>query len=470
MSESEAFFCFMMTRRPLLVFSLACCLLAASSQAESLWPEFRGPTAQGFSSAKGLPTEWAPDKNVVWRAEVVGKGWSSPVVANGKIFITTAVELPVDPQAAAVVTPAPVVVVANANDSKRPAPAKVKTPPPAPKPVSLHVLGLDAATGRTVWDTQVLKITDPAALKMHGKNSQASPTVVYEPGRLYAHFSHHGTACLDEAGKILWVSQENGYTPQHGTGGSPVIVDDLLIFDADGAKDPGVVALDKATGKTRWKIARPPTEAKSKFSFCTPLLIEVAGQKQVISAGSGIVQALNPKDGSEVWHVMYGTGYSVVPRPVFAHGMIFMSTGYDKPVGLAIKVDGKGDVTNTHVVWQETKYVPHNPSMLVIGDELYMLADNGLFTCRDAKTNTVHFEERLLGPSSASLLHADGLIYAIDEKGASAVVKPGKTLQVVATSELKEKTLASMAVCDNDLLIRTELALYRVGSGRANAE
>lgn len=436
--------------------------MTAASHAEILWPEFRGPTAQGASSAKGLPTQWAPDKNIVWRSEVAGKGWSSPVVANGKIFITTAVELPVDPKAAVTVAPAPVEApAAKGGAAKRSAPAKA--PPPAPKPVSLHVMGLDAATGKIVWDTKVIEVTDPVALKMHGKNSQASPTVVYEAGRLYAHFSHHGTACLDVAGKIVWLSQENSYIPQHGTGGSPVLVDDLLIFSADGSKDPGVVALDKATGKTRWKIARPATEAKSKFSFCTPLVIEVAGQKQVISAGSGIVQALNPKDGSEIWHVMYGTGYSVVPRPVFAHGMIFMSTGYDKPVGLAIKVDGKGDVTNTHVVWQETKYVPHNPSMLVIGDELYMLADNGLFTCRDAKTNAVHFEERLLGPSSASLLYADGLIYAIDEKGASAVVKPGKTLQVVATSELKEKTLASMAVCDNDLLIRTELALYRVG-------
>jgi len=448
--------------------------MAASSHAESLWPEFRGPTAQGYSSAKGLPTEWAPDKNIVWRSEVAGKGWSSPVVANGRIFITTAVELPVDPNAVPVVAaepvaPPPVAAAPQADGSKRPAPAK-KAPPPAPKPVSLHVIALDAATGKAVWDTKVFEAKDPAALKMHAKNSQASPSVVYEAGRLYAHFSHHGTACLDEAGKIVWTSQENVYLPQHGTGGSPALVDDLLIFSADGIKDPSVVALDKATGKTRWKVARPATEAKSKFSFCTPLVIEVAGQKQVISAGSGIVQALNPKDGSEIWHVMYGTGYSVVPRPVFAHGIIFLSTGYDKPVGLAIKADGKGDVTSTHVVWQETKYVPHNPSMLVIGDELYMLADNGLLTCRDAKTNTVHFEERLLGPSSASLLYADGLIYAIDEKGASAVVKPGKTLQVVATSELKEKTLASMAVCDNDLLIRTELALYRVSRTRANAE
>ena len=432
-----------MTRLSLL-FSLGLCAMAASSRAELLWPEFRGPTAQGYSTAKGLPTEWAPDKNIVWRSEVPGKGWSSPVVANGRIFITTAVGFAEAPEPGGAAAPA------QAKTSKS-------------DPVGLHVIALDATTGKIAWDTQVFQVSDPVALKMHGKNSQASPSVVYEAGHVYAHFSHHGTACLDEAGKILWTSQENSYASQHGTGGSPVIVDDLLIFDADGASDPDVVALDKNTGKTRWKIARPPTEAKSKFSFSTPLLIEVAGQKQVISAGSGIVQALNPKDGSEIWHVMYGMGYSVIPRPVYAHGMIFMSTGYNKPVGLAIKVDGKGDVTNTHVVWQETKFVPHSPSMLVIGDELYMLSDNGLLSCRDAKTNTVHFEERLLGPSSASLLYADGLIYAIDEKGASAVVKPGKTLQVVATSDLKEKTLASMAVCDNDLLIRTELALYRVG-------
>jgi outer membrane protein assembly factor BamB len=203
--------------------------------------------------------------------------------------------------------------------------------------------------------------------------------------------------------------------------------------------------------------------ASRKFSFCTPLVIEVNGQRQLITPGSGVVQALNPTDGTEIWHVNYGQGYSVVPRPIFAHGLIFLSTGYDKPVAYAIKPDGKGDVTNTHVAWTADKRIPHNPSMVVVGDELYMLADNGLLSCRDAKTGTVHYEDRLLGPSSASLLAADGRIYAIDEQGNSAVFKPGKTLEVVAKNDLNEKTLASMAVCDSDLLIRTEKALYRIG-------
>jgi outer membrane protein assembly factor BamB len=192
-------------------------------------------------------------------------------------------------------------------------------------------------------------------------------------------------------------------------------------------------------------------------------VIDVNGQKQVISPGSGIVQALNPKDGSEIWHVDYATGYSVVPRPVYAHGMVFLSSGYDKPVAYAIKVDGQGDVTGTHVAWMTNKHVPHNPSMLVIGDELYMLDDGGFLSCMDARTGSVHYQERLVGPSSASLLFADGHIYATDELGRTAVVVPGKTLQVLATSELGEKTQASLAVCDHDLIIRTEKALYRVG-------
>lgn len=413
-----------MKRTPICLTAVLAGIICHSAPAETLWPEFRGPTAQGVSTATGLPTEWSKAKNVVWRTKTEGRAWSSPVVANGKIFLTDATE----------------------KGSK----------------LQLHVVALDAATGKELWNTVVLEQQDMQAKKMHQKNSQASPTAIWQEGRIYAHFGHHGTACVDEAGKVLWTTQEHRYSAVHGTGGSPVVVDDLLIFNADAAANPSVIALDKNTGKTRWKVART-SEASRKFSFCTPLVIEVNGQRQVISPGSGVVQALNPADGTEIWHVNYGQGYSVVPRPVFAHGLIFLSTGYDKPVAYAIKPDGTGDVTSTHVVWTADKRIPHNPSMLVVGDELYMLADNGLLSCRDAKTGEVYYEDRLVGSSSASLLFADGRIYAIDEQGKSAVVKPGKKLEVIAQNNLSEKTLASMAVCDNDLLIRTEDALYRIG-------
>ena len=203
-------------------------------------------------------------------------------------------------------------------------------------------------------------------------------------------------------GRVIWKTQELAYKPVHGNGGCPVIVDDLLIFNCDAQEKPSIAALDKATGKVRWQVPRE-TDAKKTFSFCTPLLIEVNGVKQLISPGSNVVSALNPKDGSEIWRVRYD-GYSVVPRPVFAHGLIFMSTGFDRPVALAIRPDGKGDVTDTHVAWKMEKQAPHTPSMLVVGDDLFMVADKGLVTCADAKTGAIHWQERVAGPCSASPL------------------------------------------------------------------
>ncbi|MFC5453752.1 PQQ-binding-like beta-propeller repeat protein [Prosthecobacter fluviatilis] len=393
------------------------------------WPEFRGAGAQGHSAATHLPLTWSPTSNIVWKAPVAGIGWSSPVVIGDRIFLTSA--LPVggveDPKANR----------------------------------SLHAMALDATTGKTVWDVELFTATAPRA---HRKNSHASPTPVFEDGKLYVHFGHLGTACLDAAnGKTVWATQEYAYSPVHGNGSSPVLFEDLLIFNADAETEPKVIALDKATGKARWTFARQ-SEAKKKFSFCTPLLIDVAGQKQLITPGSGVVNALDPKTGTEIWHFNYDQGYSVVPRPIYAHGMIYLSSGYDKPVLYAIKVDAssKGDVTASHLAWTIDKAAPHNPSMAVVGDELYFVADNGILTCADAKTGSVHYSERCTGPISASILAADGKLYLQDEKGLGVVVKPGKTFSVLAQNDLGERSLASYAVIGSDLLIRTEGNLYRV--------
>jgi outer membrane protein assembly factor BamB len=402
-------------------------LALSNNVAAADWPEFRGSNAQGYSEATNLPLTWSPTAGLAWKAAVAGVGWSSPVVIGERIYLTSA--LPIggveDPKANR----------------------------------SLHALALDAATGKPVWDVEVFTATSP---RMHRKNSHASPTPVFENGRLYVHFGHLGTACLDAAtGKTIWSTQEFAYSPVHGAGSSPVLFEDLLIFSADAETDPKVIALDKTTGNQRWAFARQ-SDAKKKFSFCTPLLIDVNGQKQLISPGSGVVNALNPKTGEEIWRCYYDQGYSVVPRPVYAHGMVFVSSSYDKPVLLAIKVDGKGDVTGTHVAWTIDKAVPHNPSMAVIGDELYFVADNGILTCADAKTGQIHYSERCTGPISASLLVADGKLYLQDEKGLGVVVKPGKTFQILAQNNLDERSLASYAVIGSDLLIRTEGNLYRI--------
>jgi len=402
-------------------------LALSNNVAAADWPEFRGSNAQGYSEATNLPLTWSATAGLAWKAAVAGVGWSSPVVIGERIYLTSA--LP----------------VGGVEDPKADR--------------SLHALALDAATGKPVWDVEVFTATSP---RMHRKNSHASPTPVFENGRLYVHFGHLGTACLDAAtGKSIWSTQEFAYSPVHGAGSSPVLFEDLLIFSADAETDPKVIALDKTTGKQRWAFARQ-SDAKKKFSFCTPLLIDVNGQKQLISPGSGVVNALNPKDGTEIWRCYYDQGYSVVPRPVYAHGMVYVSSSYDKPVLLAIKVDGKGDVTGTHVAWTIDKAVPHNPSMAVIGDELYFVADNGILTCADAKTGQIHYSERCTGPISASLLVADGKLYLQDEKGLGVVVKPGKTFQILAQNNLDERSLASYAVIGSDLLIRTEGNLYRI--------
>jgi outer membrane protein assembly factor BamB len=271
-----------------------------------------------------------------------------------------------------------------------------------------------------------------------------------------------GTACLNaKDGKIIWSNQAFGYKPVHGNGSSPVLYNDLLIFSADGAENPGVIALDKNTGKQVWRHERV-SEAKRKFSFCTPLLIEVAGKTQLITPGSGVVSALDPATGSEIWRVTYDQGYSVVPRPVFGQGLLFISTGYDKPSLLAIRPDGQGDVTATHIAWRADKFAPHNPSPVVVGDDLYMVADNGVLSCLNAKSGEAYFQERCTGPISASLLFADGHLYLQDEAGLGVVVKPGHSLDIVQRNPLGERSLASPAICDADLLVRTQSHLYRI--------
>jgi outer membrane protein assembly factor BamB len=260
---------------------------------------------------------------------------------------------------------------------------------------------------------------------------------------------------------VIWKQTDLKYSPVHGNGGSPILVGNALIFSADGGSDPFVVALDKTSGKVLWKVKRETT-AKKNFSFSTPTLITVKGQQQIITPGSGVVCALDPLTGAELWRCRYGEGYSVIPKPVFGHGMIFLSSGYDKPVLHAIRVDGKGDVTDTHIAWKLEKGAPHTPSPLLIANELYLVSDAGIASCLDAKTGKVHWSERVGGNYSASPLLADGKIYLQNETGTGVVLKPGKTFEKLVENPLAEKTLASYAVTDGALFIRTEKHLYRI--------
>jgi outer membrane protein assembly factor BamB len=371
-----------------------------------------------------LPTRWSTTQNVRWKADIPGEGWSSPVVVGDRVYLTTAV-------------------------------AKEKTH-------ALHALALDAETGVILWNVAVFDDLLPRGAKIHGKNSHASPTPICEHDRLYVHFGTHGTACLNLQGEILWKTRAIEYSPQHGSGGSPVLVDGLLAFSCDGADVQFVVALDASNGKLRWKKERPPTTEIKRFAFATPLVIDVAGQSQIVSPGAHSVVAYEPQTGDEIWHVAY-TGYSVVPRPVFGNGLVYLSTSFDSSVLYAIRPDGHGDVTETHVAWKQSRSAPYTPSPLLLGDDLYIVNDAGIVSCLDASTGKPRWTHRVGGKFSASPMWADGKIYLQSENGETIVFRPGKArFDEVAKNKLEEQSLATPAVLGRSLLIRTASKLYRI--------
>lgn len=386
------------------------------------WTEFRGPSGQGLSTAEKLPQVWNRRRNVSWRREIPGKAWSSPIVYENKVYLTTAVE-----------------VSASGNQS-------------------LQALCLDAVSGEPSWDVEVF---EQKATRIHQKNSHASPTPITDGDRLYVHFGTNGTACLDLDGKVVWRNRELVYRPVHGSGGSPALAGESLLISCDGGDRQFVVALDRKTGKTLWKTDRPPNSGRG-FSFSTPLVIEVGGKSQVVSPGSDYVVSYDLKSGSEIWRLNYPGGYSVVPRPVSGHGLVFVCSGFDSPVLYAIHPDGSGDVTRTKVAWSRRRGVPLNPSPLLVGDELYIVNDRGVASCLDASTGAEHWQKRLGGNFSASPIYGDGKIYFTNEAGETIVIRAGKSYQELARCPLEERSLASLAVYGKALFIRTEKALYRV--------
>jgi len=244
-----------------------------------------------------------------------------------------------------------------------------------------------------------------------------------------------------------------------------VLAGDVLVVPCDGIDLQYVVGLEAATGAIRWKVERN-SSPRHGFSFCTPLVIEAGGKTQVVSPGSSAVVSYDPATGAELWRVRYGSGYSIVPRPVYAHGLIYICTGFGTSKLMAIDPTGSGDVTETHVKWEAEKNVPKSPSLLVIGDELYMVSDQGIATCLDAKTGEQVWQERLGGNYSASPIYVDGRIYFQDENGTAVVAQAGREFVELARNTWGDggRTFASFAVADGALFLRSETHVYRVES------
>jgi outer membrane protein assembly factor BamB len=398
--------------------------LSAAAALSAQWPEFRGPTGQGHATETGLPLEWSESRNVLWKTPVPGRGWSSPAVAGERVWLTTAVEASEGPR----------------------------------RGISLRALAFDVSTGREVVNTEVFRVDRPEAL--NPKNSYASPTPIVSGDRVYVHFGAQGTAALTAAGEIVWRTRLD-YQSQHGNGGSPALYGDLLIVNCDGnGGDAYVAALDVKTGKTRWKTAR---RQPADQAYTTPLVIRTGDRDQVVSVGAYRAVAYEPSTGKEIWRVSYDDGFSNVPRPVFGQGLVFIATGFQQPAIIAVRPDGTGDVTRSHVAWTLRRAAPLTPSPILVGDQLFVVNDTGIATCVDARTGTIHWQQRLGGNYSASPVYADGRIYFLSEEGVTTVIEPGTTFKRLAVSQLDGAALASMAVAERSFFIRTQSHLYRIG-------
>lgn len=423
-------------------------IVVASSLGASEWPQFRGPDGQGHSSAKNIPTTWSETENIAWRTEIPGKGWSSPVIAGDQIWVTYAIDSPL-------------------TDEQKAEKLKINTgnqPLQVVGKVSMHAVCIDRQSGKLLHDIEVLVHHDPQWT--HALNSFASPTPVLNDGKLYCNFGSHGSACLDtQTLKVVWTNNDLVVFHENGPGSSPVLWKDRLIVHCDGSDVQYIAALDAKTGKLAWKTPRSGAmhaDPQLKKAYGTPLVMEIGGQAVVVSPAADWLYGYDPADGKELWKVAYGgLGFSIVPRPVAGDGLVYMSTTFMQAELLAVKV--APPTAQPEIVWRHKKGVPKMPSPLLVGNELYLVSDEGVISCLDAKTGDQLWSKRLGGNFCSSPLYVDGRIYVGNRDGATFVIQPGRKYELLATNQLDGTIMASPAALDGALFIRTEKALYRIG-------
>jgi outer membrane protein assembly factor BamB len=405
--------------RILLAFS-ALVLLAGMARGEN-WPQFRGPSGDGRAAATMIPRHWSETENVRWKTPIHGRGWSSPVVWDEQIWVTTATE----------------------------------------KGDQMFAVAVDRGSGKILHDVRVFEVAKPEPIA--SINSYASPTPVIEEGRVYVHFGSYGTACLDtRSGKILWQRRDLRCDHLRGPGSSPILFGDRLILSLDGIDVQYLVALDKHTGRTVWKTGRSTDfgtiDGDMRKAYSTPLVAELAGRTMMISSGAKATMAYDPQSGAELWKVRY-PGFSNTSRPLAGLGMVFVNTGFGTPELWAVRPGGHGDVTASHVAWRVTKGVPAKPSPLLLGERIFMVNDKGVATWLDAKRGKVVWQERLGGQFSASPIYAAGRIYCFDHDGKTTLFAPAESCTILATCQLDDGCMASPAVVGKTLILRTKSRL-----------
>jgi outer membrane protein assembly factor BamB len=417
-----------------LIVMIACGAAAQSApETHDGWPQFRGPDGQGTSASRNLPLTWSEATNIRWKTAIHGRAWSSPVVLDHQIWVTTATE-----------------------DGR-----------------DLFVVALDVDSGKILYDLKLFHVNQPQYIDPF--NTYASPTPVIEPGRVYVTFGSPGTAAIDtHTERVIWERRDLKCNHFRGAGSSPILFRHLLIMQFDGSDWQYVVALDKATGKTVWRTNRsidfqdlepdgqPRAEGDFRKAFATPHIVMVGGEPVLVSLGSKAAYGYDPLTGKERWRIEERSSFSSSTRPVAGHGLVFYPTGFNSGQLLAVRPDGRGDVTATHVVWRVTKGVPQKPSVLLVGDLLFMVNDGGIVTCLEAKTGQVVWRNRIGDTYSASPVAADGRIYFFGEDGKATVIEPGRQFKVLARNHLEGGFMASPAIVGRALILRTRTHLYRI--------
>ncbi len=417
------------------------------TQSTDDWPQFRGPQGNGLSLATNVPLTWSPTQNVKWKTSVAGRGRSSPVILGDRIWLTTAQESDVRTFAAG--------------------PDQMQQ---AERVVTAAVC-LERATGKQIYYVELFPVDNPPAVNL--LNSYATPTPVVESGRVYCDFGTFGTACLDSvSGEVLW-KRQLPLDHHQGPGSSPALFRKLLILVRDGRDQQYVTALDKLTGETVWKSDRPPLSTpvrEFRKSFSTPLVFEAAGKMQMVVPGAQWFVSYEPETGKEIWRVDNGKGETVAPRPVYGEGLVYVSTGVfrGKAQLWAIRVDGQGDVTQTHVAWKLPNSIGFMASPLLLGRALYLLSDDGFVTCVDALSGEIIGKVRAGSNYAASPVYAQGRIYCFSREGKTVVFRADKELALLAENQLDGPVFASPAFTSSAIYLRTDSHLYCLASDVQN--
>jgi outer membrane protein assembly factor BamB len=333
---------------------------------------------------------------------------------------------------------------------------------------NLYAICIDFTSGNIIHDKLVFEIEDPQ--KKHSLNSYATPSPVIEEGRVYVHYGTHGTACLDmKTGNILWNRNDLNCNHVQGSASSPFLYKHLLILHLEGNDVQYIVALDKKTGKNVWKTDRPKelyekTIPLYRKGYSTPIITRIDGKDQLISVGAQTCHAYDPISGEEIWYVYYGTD-STISCPISDEEFVFVITGYQRPSPelWAVRPTGRGDVTESHVVWKIKERVPNESSPIVKNGLIYMVNDQGKLSCIDAKTGQFIWQEKLNGQFGSSPVYADGRIYFSNKKGVTTVIQEGREFKVLSSNVLNEGFMASPAIKGNSFIMRTKTHLYRIG-------